>query len=79
MKHSKYWLLVIAAFLILALDFAAFDDITTGTEPNYLGEAAIIILSIPTLTGLYFFAKTTSQSKLSPFYETKILSTQFDL
>ena len=32
--------------VILALDWAALDDITTGNEPSYLGEYAMLILSI---------------------------------
>lgn len=52
MKHFKPWLLVIALFFILTLDFTAFDDISTGVESNYTAEAAIIILSLPTLVGL---------------------------
>jgi len=30
---------------MLLLDFAALDDITTGHEPDYLGEYAILIIS----------------------------------
>lgn len=31
--------------IMLLLDFAALDDITTGHEPDYLGEYAILIIS----------------------------------
>lgn len=57
MKHFKPWLLVIALSLILTLDFAAFDDISSGVESNSTAEAAIIILSIPTLASIYLLAK----------------------
>ncbi len=31
---------------LLLLDWAALDDITTGNEPNYQGEYAILIGSV---------------------------------
>ena len=41
----KKVLLVITIVTILLLDWAALDDITTGNEPNYLGEYATIFTS----------------------------------
>ena len=31
--------------ILLALDWAALDDITTGNEPNYIGEYIILAAS----------------------------------
>ena len=42
----KKFLFGISIFVILALDWAALDDITTGIEPNYTGEYVILILSL---------------------------------
>lgn len=36
-------ILVISVFILL--DWAALDDITTGNEPNYWGEYAILLVS----------------------------------
>ncbi len=43
--------------LILALDWAALDDITTGNEPNYMSEYTTLLLSF-TIFG-YLFGKNT--------------------
>ena len=54
--------LLLAGFVIilLLLDFAALDDITTGNEPSYIEEYAILIVSaiIFVLLG-YVFLKIT--------------------
>lgn len=42
----KRALIVILLFALLALDWAALDDITTGNEPDYYGEYAILLGSI---------------------------------
>jgi len=47
-------LLVIFMILILILDFAALDDITTGNEPNLTEEYIILFISIPILIFLGF-------------------------
>lgn len=52
MRRFRSLIFTIVIFLILALDFAAFNDISTGVESNYTAEAAITILSLPTLVGL---------------------------
>ena len=49
MKKKAVYLIVIA---ILLLDFAALDDITTGNEPNYIGEAWVLAISIVTLSAM---------------------------
>jgi hypothetical protein len=35
--------------LFLLLDYAALDDITTGNEPNFYGEYAFLLASVPLL------------------------------
>lgn len=47
---KNYWL-VMLILIVLGLDFAALDDITTGNEPNYFGEYTILAISIP----IFFF------------------------
>lgn len=49
-----FLLLSIAGILIL--DFVALDDIMTGREPNLLLEYAILVLTIPLLAVIVFFA-----------------------
>lgn len=42
---KKYgWVLIVV--MLLMLDWAALDDITTGTEPDFYGEYAILIISV---------------------------------
>ena len=50
---SKKQLLFILILLVL-LDFAALDDLTTGLEPNFVGEWVIVILSIPAFVYLFY-------------------------
>ena len=45
----KKFLAIAAVFVILALDWAALDDITTGREPDFTAEYAILITSLPAL------------------------------
>jgi len=42
----KKILLIGVILFLIALDWAALDDITTGQEPNYAGEYAILIISV---------------------------------
>ena len=35
--------------VVLALDWAALDDITTGNEPDFAGEFVALAISIPIL------------------------------
>ena len=54
MKLKKA-LIIIGIIIVLLLDFAALDDITTGQEPNFTGEYAILVVSIPLiLAGVYY-------------------------
>lgn len=48
----KKLLIGITVTAILALNIAALDDITTGSEPNYTGEWAIVIGSMVLLAAL---------------------------
>jgi hypothetical protein len=41
---------------LLALDWAALDDITTGREPGFLAEWSFLVLSLPVLLVLARFA-----------------------
>jgi hypothetical protein len=43
-KRSSIWLLL--AVLAL-LDLAALDDITTGTQPDFVSEWVMVLMSIP--------------------------------
>lgn len=45
----KKLLLICLAVIILLMDFAALDDITTGNELSFSGEYLILIISIPAL------------------------------
>lgn len=40
-------LVLVLALLLLALDWLALDDITTGTEPSHAFEWAMVIASLP--------------------------------
>ncbi|OGG06429.1 hypothetical protein A3D05_04590 [Candidatus Gottesmanbacteria bacterium RIFCSPHIGHO2_02_FULL_40_24] len=51
-------ILTAVIFLILLLDWAALDDITTGNEPDYYGEYAVLILSAVFFV-IYFLWKST--------------------
>jgi len=42
-KRTIIWVVVLS---LLAVDFAALDDITTGNEPSYFLEYAILIISL---------------------------------
>lgn len=45
-KIKQNWALIIIAVAFLILDFAALDDITTGSEPNYTLEYLILAVSV---------------------------------
>ena len=51
MKKVYLYIFLLA---LLILDFTALDDITTGREPNYFGEYATLIISVPLLIFLTF-------------------------
>jgi len=42
----KKILLISVVIILLVLDWFALDDITTGNEPNYYGEYAILFVSV---------------------------------
>jgi len=44
MKNQKRLITVILIVVVLIIDFFALDDITTGNEPNYIGEYITIFL-----------------------------------
>ena len=46
MKKS---LIIVSIAILLALDWAALDDITTGKEPTHWQEWTIVVVSIPLL------------------------------
>lgn len=45
----RKFLLIISFVVLILLDWAALDDITTGNEPSFVGEYAILIISVPLL------------------------------
>lgn len=51
-------ILIVVIVALLALDWAALDDITTGSEPSSLSEWLIVIISVPLLlTAGYFLLR----------------------
>lgn len=56
-------LLVLFFILILALDFAALDDITTSSELNLLDEYLMLLISIPPA---YFPGVFNLEEKITP-------------
>lgn len=56
---------VIAILVLLALDWAALDDITTGNEPNYIGEYLILVgsLVIFALLGFWYLKNHHQESR----------------
>lgn len=53
MKADKLLCLLVFIILLL-LDYAALDDITTGSEPSFWGEYLVLILSIPLMLFLIY-------------------------
>ena len=49
-------------FLVMLLDFAALDDITTGNEPNYWGEWDILFASA-FFFGLIIYSRLDKSTK----------------
>lgn len=47
-------LLILFGLSVLALDFAALDDLTTSNQPNYTSEYLMLFISIPLLLFLGF-------------------------
>ena len=42
----RRWLIVLATVGLLALSFAALDDITTGNEPNFYAEYVVVTITV---------------------------------
>ncbi len=59
MRQMKKKLLIGLVAIVFILDWLALDDITTGNEPNYVGEYAILVISVPIL--LFFGYKLWKQ------------------
>ncbi len=45
--------IILAIAIVLALDWAALDDITTGMEPGFVGEYATLIAGVATIAILW--------------------------
>ncbi|MEK7186293.1 MAG: hypothetical protein AAB675_02935 [Patescibacteria group bacterium] len=58
MKLSKI-LIIFFLIILLFLDYAALDDITTGNEPSFLGEYTILAVSVLLAPALCLFWKKT--------------------
>ncbi|KKU43322.1 MAG: hypothetical protein UX59_C0022G0008 [Microgenomates group bacterium GW2011_GWA1_46_7] len=58
----KKFLAIAAVFVILALDWAALDDITTGREPDFTAEYAILITSLPALLFVRYLYRNTNKT-----------------
>lgn len=62
MKKASVALLII---LLLTLNWAALDDITTGSEPNLTGEYAVLALSASlVLSAMLYFKKQVFQKNI---------------
>lgn len=46
MKRINKYLILGIVLVLLVIDWAALDDITTGSEPNYNGEWDILLFSL---------------------------------
>jgi len=49
--------ILLAIAIVLALDWAALDDITTGMEPGFVGEYATLIASVPAVGMLWLWLR----------------------
>jgi len=58
----KKFLAIAAVFVILALDWAALDDITTGREPDFTAEYAILITSLPALLFVRYLYRNSNKT-----------------
>lgn len=52
--------MIIAFIVILVLDWLALDDITTGNQPSYFWEYAMLVVSIAAIgsIGVFYFRKS---------------------
>ena len=53
----KKWLIRLLVAGLLILDWLALDDITTGNEPNYVGEWSVIAVSVVVFGTLIWLRK----------------------
>lgn len=49
--------ILLAIAIVLALDWAALDDITTGMEPGFVGEYATLVASVPAVGMLWLWLR----------------------
>lgn len=49
----RKWVKLIFILIVLALMWAALDDITTGNETDYIGEWMVVVAGAVTLLGLW--------------------------
>ena len=55
MKKPKKGIILILIISLLLLDYAALDDITTGNEPDYIGEYLTLVVSGVIFAGFLFW------------------------
>ncbi|RJQ24453.1 hypothetical protein C4577_07780 [Candidatus Parcubacteria bacterium] len=72
----KKKLLIILFALVLLLDFAALDDITTGNEPSFTLEYSILIASIPILV---FITYQLLHKKSKKTIQNQTFNSRFDI
>ena len=48
-------ILIALIVIVILLDWAALDDITTGNEPDYFMEYLTVIISVPILLTVGYF------------------------
>lgn len=53
MLHARRILIALSILALLTLDWAALDDITTGTEPSHLLEWGMVVGSVVPLVALF--------------------------
>ena len=58
----KKVLFVTLILITLALDWAALDDITTGREPDFTAEYAILITSLPALLFVRYLYRNSNKT-----------------
>jgi hypothetical protein len=58
--------ITLAIAIVLALDWAALDDITTGIEPSFVGEYATLIASVPAVGILWRWVRPARAGEPRP-------------
>ncbi len=59
----KRILLISIVLILLVLDWFALDDITTGNEPNYYGEYAVLAVSVIVFGLIFLWALRKDKTK----------------